>query len=144
MANRPYDNQSFDAVHVLPLSGNDRTTDLLTPQAGTAAETKTHTTTLKPFPVLRNIILKKIAYIVDTAQTGTGCNLALDIYKGTTSVGSLSVTTEAALAIATSSDIDSNFVDTDYLRIIAKSTTTASAANAAVGQVFVTYQERYV
>jgi len=134
----------YNVLHQQILPGNDYTTLLLTPQAGTAAETKTHTTTLKPWYPQRKIKLKKLAYIIDTAQTGSGCNLALDVYNGTTSVGSLSVTTETAgQKVEMSADIDEEVEATDYVRIIAKSTTTASDANSAKGMLSITYQEAY-
>jgi len=69
---RFYDDQSFGAVQQQQMPGNDLATLLFTPQAGTGAETKVHTTTLGAWFPQRNIILKKIGYIVETAQTGTG------------------------------------------------------------------------
>ena len=126
------------------LTGNDATTMLLTPQAGTAAETKTHTTTCQPWAPGRAITLKKLSIQVKTAQTGTGNNLTLDVYKGTTSVGTLAVTDTAALGIlAQSADMDVAVAATEYIRIYALSTTTASDANAAVGQLGITFQETY-
>lgn len=139
-----YDDPKFGVAQQVVLPGNDLTTLLLTPQAGTGAETKTHTTTLKPWFPQRNIVLKKLAYIINTAQTGAGNNLALDVYNGTTSVGSLAITTQTAGALVEmSSNLDSNVDNDGYMRVIAKSTTTASDANAALGQLLATYQERY-
>lgn len=140
-----YDDAQFAVKQQQVLPGNDLTTLLLTPQAGTGAETKTHTTTLKPWAPQRAITLKKLAYQVETAQTGTGCNLALDVYVGTTSVASLAVTATAALGIAESSaNIDEDVDSDEYVRIYAKSTTTASTANAATGLLSITYQETFL
>lgn len=140
-----YDDQKYWTLQQHMLTGNDAATMLLTPQAGTTAETKTHTTTCEVWAPGRNIKLKKLNYAVKTAQTGTGNNLTLNIYKGTTSVGTLAITTTAANGIAVqSSDMNVDVLPTEYLRIIALSTTTASDANAAIGQIGVTYQEDFV
>lgn len=125
-------------------TGNDASTLLLTPQKGTGAETKVHTTTLEPWAPGRAIKLKKLQFQVKTAQTGAGNNLDIDVYKGTTSVGTLAITTQAALAIvAQSADMDVAIAATEYVRLIAKCTSTASDANAAIGQVQMTYQENF-
>jgi len=139
-----YADPKYGVSHQHMLTGNDATTMLFTPQAGTGAETKTHTTTCDPWAPGRAITLKKIQYQVKTAATGTGNSLALDIYSGTTSVGSLAVSTTAALGIVQSSaDLDVAVAATSYIRVLAKSTTTASAANAATGQIGITYQETF-
>lgn len=129
--------------HQIPLSGNDHTTLLLTPQAGTGAETKTHTTTLKPEHFATAVKIKTLIYSVNTAYTGTGCSLALDLYVGTTSKGSLSVTSEAAGALATSSAINAEVAAGGYIQLIAKSLTTASTANSAIGKPSVVYEESF-
>jgi hypothetical protein len=139
-----YADPKYGVANQHMLTGNDAATMLLTPQAGTGAETKTHTTTCEPWAPGRAITLKKLRYQVKTAATGTGCSVTLDIYKNTTSVGTLAVSTTAALGIAVqSADMDIDLAATDYLRILALSTTTASTANSAIGQLGVTYQETY-
>lgn len=139
-----YADAKYGVIHKHMLTGNDAATMLLTPQVGTGAETKTHTTTCDPWAPGRAITLKRIQYQVKTAQTGAGNNLALDVYSGTTSVGSLAVTTTAALGIVQSSaDLDVDVAATGYIRVLAKSTTTASDANCAIGQIGVTYQETF-
>ncbi len=138
-----YNDPRYLTYRIMRLTGNDDTTLLLTPQAGTANETKTHTTTLKPFAFGRKVKIKRIIALVDTAQTGTGCNLSLDLYVGTTSKGNLSITTEAANSVATSSVIDAEVANNGYCRIIAKSTTTASDANSAKVKLFCEYQEMF-
>ena len=143
MGRSSYDDGSWGATHQYPLMGNAGTAHLLTPQKGTGSETKTHTTTLLGEGFQRAVKIKKLNYVVTTAQTGAGNNLSLDVYNGTTSVGNLSLTTEAALTVATSSDINSTVTAGGYIRVIAKSTTTASDANAAVGRLSVTYQELF-
>lgn len=139
-----YSDQKYYVKHQHMMTGNDASTMLLTPQAGTGAETKTHTTTCDPWTPGRAITLKKLTYQVKTAQTGAGNNLTLNVYKGTTSVGTLALTTEAALSInAQSADMDIAVAATEYIRIYALSTTTASDANAATGQLSITYQETF-
>jgi len=139
-----YDDARFTTLQKHMFTGNDAATMLLTPQAGTGAATKAHTTTCEPWFPGRAITLKKLQYQVKTAQTGTGNTLALDLYKNTTSVGTLAVNAEAALAVAQSaSDMNVDLVATDYLRVIAISTTTASDANSAIGQLGLTYQESF-
>ena len=141
---RFYDDPGFGVEQMTVLPGNDLTTLLLTPQAGTGGETKTHTTTCEEFAPGRKIRLLKLVYSVVTARTGAGCTLALDVYNGTTSVGSLSVTDEAAGASAVmSTPINSEVASTGYVRVIAKSTTTASDANSATGLMQLIYQEMY-
>ena len=139
-----YAESKYYVLHHAQLNGNDSTTLLLTPTAGTAAETKTHTTTCKPWAPGRAITLKKLHYLVQTAQTGTGCNLTLNVYNGTTSVGTLAITSTAANGVASqSADMDSAVAATGYVRVLALSTTTASDGNAATGQLFLTYQETF-
>ena len=139
-----YSQSRYSTLHEAQLTGNDAATLLLTPQAGTGAETKTHMTTCEIWAPGRAVKLKRLKYAVKTAQTGTGCNLTLNVYNGTTSVGTLAVTSTAANAVASqSADMDSAVAATGYVRIIALSTTTANAANSAVGQIFLTYQEAY-
>jgi hypothetical protein len=139
-----YADSRWNVVHQHMLTGSDAATMLLTPQAGTGAETKTHTTTCAPWAPGRAITLKKLQYQITTAQTGAGNNLTLNVYKNTTSVGTLAITTQTALSItAQSADMGISLAATDYLRIYALSTTTASNANAATGQLSVTYQETF-
>ncbi len=140
---RNYADDSLNAVQQLPLKGNDSATLLLTPQKGTAAETKTHTTTLKPEVFGRKVVIKRLLYLVETAQTGAGNNLTLDVYKNATSSGSLSVTTETAGTVCTSSALNVEMDATDYLRALALSRTTASDGNCATGNLIVLYGERY-
>ena len=139
-----YSDSKYSVLHTAQLTGNDAATLLLTPQVGTGVETKTHTTTCEIFAPGKAITLKRLKYAVKTAQTGTGNNLTLNVYNGTTSVGTLAVTSTAANGVATqSADMDSKVAATGYVRIIALSTTTASDANSAIGQIFLTYQETY-
>ena len=141
----PYDDDFYGATKQHALTGNDAATMLLSPIAGTGAATKAHTTTCETWAPGRAITLKKLNYNVKTAQTGTGNNLALNVYKNTTSVGTLAVTTTTALGIAVqSADMDITMAATDYLRVICVCTSTASDANGAIGQLGITYQERFV
>lgn len=141
---RAYSDAAYNVGLQMPLPGNSGTAILFTPQKGTASETKAHTTTLLPFGFGRAVTLKRLAYCVTTALTGAGQTLALDIYNGATSVGSLSVTTQAAgVTVYSSSDLDSAVAANGYIRILGIATTTASDANAAVGQISIVYQESY-
>ena len=81
--------------------------------------------------------------MVDTTYTGAGNNLSLDLYDGTGSVGNLAITSAAANAVATSSDINEEVANDTYMRIIAKATTTASDASTAIVKLFAEYQEMY-
>jgi hypothetical protein len=119
---------------------------LFTPQKGTAAETKTHTTTLLPFNFGgRSVKLKKLAYQVTTVQTGAGNNVTFDVYVNTTSKATLAITTDTALSVCVSSaNIDETVGATDYIRIYGKATTTASDAVPAIGQLSITYEENFV
>lgn len=145
MSSGKYSDSRFNTIQQMPIWGNSGTALLVTPQAGTGAETKTHTTTLLAQGFGRAVKLKKLVYTVTTALTGAGCSLALDVYKNTTSVGSLAVTTQTAgQVVASSSDLDVAFASTDYIRVLAKSTTTASDANSAVGFLSATYEEAFV
>jgi len=138
-----YDIPAIRNVTWLP--GNAGTAIILTPQKGTASETKTHTTTLNPFYFGKMAVrLKRLQYLVTTAATAAGQTLALDVYKGTSSVGSLSVTTESAGSQALmSSDLDVELTATDYIRVYAKSTTTANNSNSAVGTLWITWEELF-
>jgi hypothetical protein len=139
-----YSSDQYKTVQEHMLTGNTAATMLLTPQAGTGSETKTHTTTCQPWMPGKAVTLKKLSYRVSTDQTGTGNNLTLNVYKGTASVGTLAVTATAELASATqSADMDIDLTTTDYVRIIALSTTTASDSNAAIGEMSLTYQDKY-
>lgn len=140
---KSYADQGLNAVQTLPLKGNDSATMLLTPQKGTGSETKTHTTTCKFESMGRKAILKKLVYLVETAQTGAGNNLAIDIYKNGASAGSLSVTTETAGTPCVSSALDIELAAADSIRLYLKSTTTASDANCAIGNAYALYSERY-
>lgn len=137
-----YADPKYGVSHQHRFTGNDAATLLLTPQVGTGAETKTHTTTCEAWNPGRAITLKKLSYQVKTAYTGAGNSLALNVYNGTTSVGTLAVTSTAANGIVTqTADMDSNVAAGGYVRILALSTTTASDAQNAIGQISCTYQE---
>ena len=139
-----YSDARYRTLQQVILPGNDTATLLNTPQPGTGAETKAHTKTMAIWCPGRAITLKKLAYTIVTAATGTGNNLTINLYKNTTSVGTLAVTTEAALATAVqSADMDVSVAATDYLRLYVISTTTASDANGATGMGSMTFQERW-
>lgn len=145
MSSGKYSDSRFGMEQHMPLAGNSGTALIVSPQAGTGAETKTHTTTLLNQGFGRAIRLKRLVYTVTTAQTGAGCNLALDVYKNTTSVGSLSVTTQTAgQTVIGSTDLDVAFASTDYIQVCAKSTTTANLSNSAKGFLACIFEEQFV
>ena len=133
--------------HSETLCGNDRATLLWTPSAATATGgTNTMSNTGKHEAFGRALKLKKLLYLVDTATTGadaTTSKLNLLVYKGTAVQGTLTVTTEAALAICTSSDMDISLEATDYIRIYSHSIQTATALVGAIGEIKVVYEERF-
>lgn len=143
MSKETYSSPRWGVSHFRDLTGNDRTTLLFTPQKGTGAETKTHTTTMKAHTFTKPVKIKYVIYQVDTAQTGAGNNLALNLYVNTTSSAQLALTTEAALAICTSSELNVSVTAAQYIVMYGLSTTTASDANAAIGQITLVYEEEF-
>jgi len=139
------DYRDFTPYQQANLPGLAGTANILTPQKGTGSETKTHTSTLLPFFFGgRRVKLKKLSYVVTTAQTGAGNNLTLNLYVNTTSHATLAMTTETAgTQCIQTANMDEVVEATDYVRILALSTTTASDANSAVGQLFLTYEELF-
>ena len=143
MSKRSYGDSTFGANQQVTYPGNDGTTWLLTGQAGTTGETKTHSTTLKEFGFGRAVLVKKLIYTVTTVHEGTGNNLGLQLNLATTSVGELSLTTETAGEVATSSDINSTVTAGEYIQVVIKSTTTASDGSTAIGFLGIVYEEQF-
>lgn len=146
MAKGSYSDNRWGVQQSAVLCGNDRTTLLWTPTAASATGLTTISNTGKHEAFGRIIKLKKLLYLVDTATTAgdaTTSKLNLLVYKNTTVAGTLSVTTEAALAIVTSSDLDISLVATDYIRIYSRSIQTASDQAAAIGEMKVIYEEEF-
>lgn len=148
MAKEDYASVRWTGVqHEKTLCGNDRTTLLFTPTAASATGQTTISNTGKHETFGRAVRIKKLLYLVDTATTAgdaTTSKLNLLVYKGTTVQSTLTVTTEAALAIATSSDLNIDLEATDYIRIYSNSIQTESAKAAAIGMLQVTYEERFL
>lgn len=137
----------FGVQHSENLCGNDRTTFLHTPSVAVAANTTTKNVTCKPETFGRAVKIKRLLYIVDTATTAadaTFSKMNLGVYVGTTSSGNLAVTTEAALAVCTSSALDIAVAATDYIRIISSAIHTASDLQAAIGMFKVVYEENFL
>jgi len=147
MANLPYDSARWSGVqHSENLCGNDRTTFLHTPSAAVAANTTTKNVTCLPETFGRAVKLKRLLYIIDTATTAADATLSkmnLGVYVGTTSSGNLAVTTQAALAVVTSSELNVSVAATDYIRIISSAIHTASDLQAAIGMFKVVYEEEF-
>ena len=137
-----YANPKYSVIHQHRFTGNDASTLLLTPATGAAGA---YSFTCDPWNPGRAITLKKLSYQVKTAQTAPDNNLEIEVYNGDTKVGSLTVTSTAAKGIVTMpADLDSKIAADGYVVLVAKSTTTASGANSAIGQASITYQETYV
>lgn len=134
--------------HSEALCGNDRTTMLWTPATATATGgTNTMSDTGKHEAFGRAIKIKRLLYLVDAAtDAGDATTSKVDIllYKGTAVQSTLTVTTEAALAICTSSALDVSVAATDYIRIYSHSVQTATDKYAATGVLKVSYEEEFV
>ena len=145
-----YANPKYSVIHQHRFTGNDASTLLLTPLAGTTAAPETRSFTCDPWNPGRAITLKKLSYQVKTAQTALGNNLEIEVYNGDATnddnkVGSLLITDAAANDIVTMpADLNSKVTADGYVVLVAKSTTTASGANSAIGQASITYQETFV
>ena len=144
-----YANPKYSVIHQHRFTGNDASTLLITPLAGTTAAPETRSFTCDPWNPGRAITLKKLSYQVKTAQTAPDNNLEIEVYNGEVNdvnkVGSLVITNTAANGIVTMpADLDSKVAADGYVVLVAKSTTTASGANSAIGQVSITYQETFI
>ena len=140
-----YANPKYSVIHQHRFTGNDASTLLITPLEGTATAPETRSFICEPWNPGRAITLKKLSYQVKTPQTAPDNNLEIEVYNGDTKVGSLTVTSTAAKGIVTMpADLDSKIAADGYVVLVAKSTTTASGANSAIGQASITYQETYV
>jgi len=144
-----YANPKYSVIHQHRFTGNDASTLLLTPLAGTATAPETLSFTCEPWNPGRAITLKKLSYQVKTAQTAPDNNLEIEVYNGEVNdvnkVGSLVITNTAANGIVTMpADLDSKVAADGYVVLVAKSTTTASGENSAIGQASITYQETYI
>ena len=143
-----YANPKYSVIHQHRFTGNDASTLLLTPLAGTTAGTETQSFTCDPWNPGRAITLKKLSYQVKTAQTAPNNNLEIEVYNGEVNdankVGSLVITSTAANGIVTMpADLDSKIAADGYVVLVAKSTTTGSGQNSAIGQASITYQETF-
>ena len=144
MAQESFSNARWGVQHTGVLAGNDRSTLLWTPTAASATGQTTISNTGKHETFGRAVKLKYLLYQVDTATTAadaTTSKLNLLVYKNTTASGTLSVTTQAALAVCTSDALDISLAATDYIRIYSNSIQTASANAAAIGGLKVIYEE---
>ena len=147
MAHEPYDSPRWGVQHTQRLCGNDRTTLLWTPTAASATGQTTISNTGAHETFGRAVKIKRLLFLVDTATTAgdaTTPKVNLLVYKNTTAAGTLSITTEAALAICTSSALDISLTATDYIRIYSKSIQTASANAGAIGALQATYEESFI
>lgn len=142
MSKEPYASSRWTGVqHGMTLCGNDRTTLLWTPTAASATGQTTISNTGLHEAFGRAVRIKKLLYLVDTTGVGTVNFL---VYQNTTAKGTLSVTTEAALAVCTSSDLDIDLEATDYIRIYSRSIQTASANAGGIGTLRIVFEERFL
>ena len=140
-----YANPKYSVIHQHRFTGNDASTLLITPLAGTANAPETRSFTCDPWNPGRAITLKKLSFQVKTPQTALYNNLRINVHNGDVQVGSLLVTDTAAKGIATMpADLDSKIAADGYVVLVIDSTTTASGANSAIGQASITYQETFV
>jgi len=140
-----YANPKYSVIHQHRFTGNDASTLLITPLAGTANAPETRSFTCDPWNPGRAITLKKLSFQVKTPQTALYNNLRINVYSGTVKVGSLLITDTAAKGIVTmSADLNSKIAAGGYVVLVAESTTTASGENSAIGQASITYQETFV
>jgi len=138
-----YANPKYSVIHQHRFTGNDASTLLLTPIAGTSTALE-NSLTCDPWNPGRAITLKKLSYQVKTAQTASDNNLEIECYHGDAKVGSLVITNTAANGIVTMpADLDSKIAADGYVVLVAKSTTTAANENSAIGQASITYQETF-
>ena len=139
-----YANPKYSVIHQHRFTGNDASTLLLTPIAGTSTALE-NSLTCDPWNPGRAITLKKLSFQTKTPQTALYNNLRINVHNGDVQVGSLLVTNTAAKGIVTMpADLDSKVAADGYVVLVAKSTTTASGANSAIGQASITYQETFV
>jgi len=143
-----YANPKYSVIHQHRFTGNDASTLLLTPIAGTSTALE-NSLTCDPWNPGRAITLKKLSYQVKTPRTDSGSSLEIEVHNvdvnnGDVKVGSLVITGTAANGIVTMpADLDSKIAADGYVVLVAKSTTTASGARPAIGQVSITYQETF-
>jgi len=144
-----YANPRYSVIHQHRFTGNDASTLLITPLAGTANAPETRSFTCEPWNPGRAITLKKLSYQVKTPRTDSGSSLEIEVHNvdvnnGDVKVGSLVITGTAANGIVTMpADLDSKIAADGYVVLVAKSTTTAANENSAIGQASITYQETY-
>ena len=139
-----YANPKYSVIHQHRFTGNDASTLLITPLAGTTNAPETRSFTCDPWNPGRAITLKRLSYQVKTPQTALYNNLKIKVYNGTVEVGSLTIYDKAAKGIVTMpADLNSKVAADGYVVLVAESTTTTTGANSAIGQVSITYQETY-
>ena len=140
---RSYSDPTYGANLYLPIIGNAGTTPLYTPTHGSASGLTTVDNLLpQVVPSTGSIIVKRIIYIVKTAGAAAS-NVRFHLYNGTSSVGNMTVTTEAAGAIITSSEINAVIAPGSTIDWTVVSNVTASADQPSIGFLGLIYQEQY-
>ncbi len=141
-----YASDVWAAQHEKVLCGNDRTTLLFTPSTATTTGQTTMSVTGKHESFGRAVKLKRLLYLVDTATTAgdaTTSKLSLVINRNTTGTATMAVTTQAALAVVTSSELDIDVDAADYIRIVGHNISTGSDKTSAIGMMALVYEERF-
>ncbi len=99
-------------------------------------------TTLDAVGFGRPVVIKKLIFTVKTAATGVDTGKVV-LYNNTNSAGVLTLTTQAALSVNTSSDLNSTVAENDYIRVQLQSIGTLSGDTLQIGYIGVTYVEQF-
>ena len=141
-----YADARYGVTQLKEMPGGGGTSFLLSP-AGTATAAGTSTLTIAGQTMGLGIAVKirQIIYNVKTVQTGAGDNVTFNLYvdTATDAAGSLTVTTEGASAVCTSTFLNANVAAGKTFRIDAVAVQTASGEKAAYGYLTVTYQQLF-
>ena len=141
---RSYSDPTFGAEKYLAIIGNAGTTPLYTPTHGSASGLTTVDNLLpQVVPSTESIIVKRITYIVKTAGAAA-TDITIRLLNGTTSVGEMTVTTEAAGSVITSSEINAIIAASSKIDWQVITHTTASADQPSIGFLGIIYQDQFV
>jgi len=140
-----YDNSGALALKVRDIPGLGGTIAYIVPLTAGAANTTTRTSTTDAIGFGVAVKIKRIIYTVRTAQTTASASMPLNIIakEGTTVLGTLQVTSEAAAAVCTSSELDGTLDRGDYLQFLIEPVYTSSDNSSAQGYLSVLYAEQF-
>lgn len=140
-----YDNSGALSLKAYPVPGLGGTIAYVVPLTAGAANTTTRTSTTDAIGFGVAVKIKRIVYTVRTAQSTASASQPLNIIakEGTTVIGTLQVTSEAAAAVCTSSELDGTLDRGDYLQFLIEPVYTSSDNTAATGYLSVLYAEQF-